>query len=397
MKKIVYNGQTVVDLEELSSGFSCFYKLNLDFTIDYNTAKTYTDEATLNKFQPALDMALEQIKDGKAFNLAIYTGKNHAQQAVFSHYLTGSLGSSNYQIAFQGLNVFIGDNQLSQTRVPTITFVCSKSDHKLSSVSVGSIKLLSPDNNYRYQVENEYAPAHKQYVDLTVANSKICIGSSYLYTYTDYDVTDSAVLSENIRTLLNSNATNSAINMANTVGWSNILLEVHAPNVPKASGIYRGYLDESSGADYNLIFNSIDADNKNKFIGYVSSLITEFFFGESSSALELNGTYNDIDVTAGYDFSVEEVNDLIDTLNKTPQMIQVNLTREFGSRTDINSVMADIGFNKSVPTDGTTTEEVSLHYVVVSQGMYLRFYGSATLTDGHITSPLHCFSEDYNG
>ena len=63
MNKIVYNGQTVVDLEELSSGFSCFYKLNLDFTIDYNSAKTYTDEATLNKFQPALDMALEQIKD----------------------------------------------------------------------------------------------------------------------------------------------------------------------------------------------------------------------------------------------------------------------------------------------------------------------------------------------
>lgn len=111
----------------------------------------------------------------------------------------------------------------------------------------------------------------------------------------------------------------------------------------------------------------------------------------------LEGTYSDTDVTAGYDFSVNSVNALIDTLNKTPQMIQVNLTREFEDRAETNNVMADIGFNSSTSTNGTTIEEVSLHYVVVSQGVYLRFYGSATLDNGHVTSPLHCFSEDYNG
>lgn len=154
----------------------------------------------------------------------------------------------------------------------------------------------------------------------------------------------------------------------------------------QADGKFGSYLAKNNTTEYTPVDNYNPATKK-----YVDDSIKN-----AGNVLELNGVYNDADATAGYDFSVDDVNAIISKLGRTQSNININLQRNFDSKVEYNSIIGNFGFNKVSYTEGNITEEISLQFITVSDGAYLRFYGSATLMDGVITTPLHCYSDDYS-
>ena len=250
---------------------------------------------------------------------------------------------------------------------------------------------LHKENTEAYTPTANYHPATKKYVDDSVKNAN---------KYKLYRIDNSDELSTNDFSTVFMNWLNTNVVPNLTANpWDTVYIDVNASSTDYVSGVYRVEYDSSTGADYNLMF--INVDNDNRFVGFIDSTptITELFFSKSNkNVLELNGTYNDIDVTPGYDFSIDEVNALISKIDYTQSSININLERDFGTRVHSNKIIGCIGFNETTYTDETVaTQEVSLSFITVSDGAYLRFYGSAALTNGAITSVLHCYSEDYNG
>lgn len=124
-------------------------------------------------------------------------------------------------------------------------------------------------------------------------------------------------------------------------------------------------------------------------------LATEEYVQEQLAKIQpkeytLTGTPGDKGGYSGYFFPMDEVNALIANLAKNPSQIKIILNDEAHSR--VYTMLGHVGFNNSAGT-----EEVSLHFIAITSGLYFRHYGSATLTNSFITEDLFCFSEDYNG
>lgn len=349
MNKILYNGQVIIDLDELADKYT---KAEVDALVSsvFKYKGTVATKADLNN--------IVDMKIGDCYNVEA-DGVNYAWNGEEWGALSGTVDLTNY-------------------------YTKEQVDGKFGSY-------LPKNNTTEYTPTSDYNPATKKYVDDNVKNA---------IKYKLYRIDNDDELSTNDFSIVFMNWLNANVVPNLTANpWDTVYIDVNASNTDYVSGIYRVEYDSSTGADYNLMF--INVDNDNRFVGFIDSTpnITELFFSKSNkNVLELNGTYNDIDVTPGYDFSIDEVNALISKIDYTQSSININLERDFGTRVHSNKIIGCIGFNETTYTDETAaTQEVSLSFITVSDGAYLRFYGSAALTNGAITSVLHCYSEDYNG
>ena len=395
MNKILYNGQVIIDLDELADKYT---KAEVDALVSsvFKYKGTVATKADLNN--------IVDINIGDCYNVEA-DGVNYAWNGEEWSALSGTVDLTNY-------------------------YTKEQVDGKFDSY-------LPKNNTAEYNPTDDYNPATKKYVDDKIATDYETIKMTSSLIGPNISTADNIKTFElnevdraNIMNFINKYWDGSTLSRGLALQFGTVLmvLNVSETSNTRITFVSNGVVTKDKPIYYVKLDATFTGSTPGKYVEYYESYhpywkgyakwasylhkentlsytptadyhpATKKYVDDSVNSRNiLEGTYNDTDVTAGYDFSVDSINALIDTLNKTPQMIQVNLVREFENRTEANSVMADIGFNSSTSTDGTTIEEVSLHYVVVSQGVYLRFYGSATLTDGHVTSSLHCFSEDYNG
>ena len=136
-------------------------------SLNYQEPRTLADDYTKTSFQPILDKMLAAIEAGKVYSFGVKTSQ--IDICIFSYSSNGSYGASNLIVNCIGNQVLKSNGGLYQARVPGISMVYNRSN-ELMSVSFGSsVKLLTSDNEYNYTVSNDYTPAHKKYVDSTIA------------------------------------------------------------------------------------------------------------------------------------------------------------------------------------------------------------------------------------
>lgn len=171
-------------------------------------------------------------------------------------------------------------------------------------------------------------------------------------------------------------------------------LDFVAPKVKGMTGIYtcrRVYDMANVEFLHNDVTNlsTINVDMTTGTMTYNYSVVT--------------GEYNDVDVTPGYDLDYTKLNKILKRLDRDRHcnQIPITLTRTVSDRTVTYETKANVSF-VTTTANGETTEQLSLDFIIVDSGMYLRFYGSGELTYAEdstvaLTENLHCYSEDYNG
>lgn len=135
--------------------------------INFQDSRTLSDDYTKTAFQPILDKVLAAMEAGKVYSFGVKTSS--IDTCIFSYHNNGSYGASNFSVNFIGNTVLKSNGGLAQARVPSIGMVYNSSNELLTVSFGSSVRLLSSDNNYSYTVSNDYTPAHKKYVDSTIA------------------------------------------------------------------------------------------------------------------------------------------------------------------------------------------------------------------------------------
>lgn len=151
----------------------------------------------------------------------------------------------------------------------------------------------------------------------------------------------------------------------------------------------------------NVVFENTDPTKLNSF-----ALTNDGEFHITYNEDYVTGVYNDIDVAPGYDIDYNKLNKVIQKArpDNIDRPIPIVLTRTIGDRTVTYEVQATVGYVTTVSIDGTKSKQLNLTFIVVDDGVVLRFYGSGAidvnateLYNDLLTEDIHCWSDDYNG